>query len=36
MTYKKECKTVAGRDYVSEVTRWPGHKYTKNIPIYYG
>lgn len=36
MTYKKECKTVAGRDYVSEVTKWPGHKYTKNIPVYYG
>lgn len=36
MTYKKAAINVAGQDYVSEVTRWPGHKRVINIPVYYG
>lgn len=35
MTYKKQTINVAGQEYVSEVTRWPGHKRTINIPVYY-
>lgn len=33
MTYRKEARTIAGQDYVSEVTRWPGHTYVNNIPV---
>ena len=36
MTYKKQTTRVANTDYVSEVTRWPGHKRVINIPVYYG
>ncbi len=36
MTYKKTATRVAGKDYVSEVTRWPGHTKVINIPVYYG
>lgn len=36
MWYNKQCTEVAGQKYVSEVTRWPGHKRTVNIPIWYG
>ena len=36
MTYKKQVTTVAGKDYVSEITRWPGHTHVINIPVYYG
>lgn len=36
MTYKKNTINVAGTDYVSEVTHWPGHKRIINIPVWYG
>ena len=36
MTYRKQLTNVAGRDYVSEETRWPGHVRISNIPMYYG
>jgi len=36
MTYKKQTINVAGTEYVSEVTRWPGHKYINNIPVWKG
>lgn len=26
---------VAGKQYVREVTRWPGHKKVVNIPVEY-
>ena len=35
MTYDKEARTIAGRDYVREVTRWPGHVRVLNIPVEY-
>lgn len=35
MTYDKEAKTIAGHDYVREVTRWPGHVRVVNIPVEY-
>ena len=35
MTYGKFATEVAGKNYVQEVTRWPGHKQTINIPVYY-
>lgn len=35
MTYDKEAKTIAGHDYVREVTRWPGHVRIINIPVEY-
>ena len=35
MTYDKEAKTIAGHDYVREVTRWPGHVRVLNIPVEY-
>ena len=35
MTYDKEAKTIAGHDYVREVTRWPGHVHVLNIPVEY-
>lgn len=36
MTYNKQAVRVANTDYVREVTRWPGHTYVNNIPIYKG
>ena len=36
MTYKKQVTTVAGKDYVSEETRWPGHVRIVHYPVYYG
>lgn len=36
MTYKKTATQVAGKDYVSEETRWPGHVHVSHIPVYYG
>ena len=35
MTYNKRTVNVAGHDYVSEITRWSGHKRTVNIPVTY-
>ena len=35
MTYDKEARTIAGHDYVREVTRWPGHVRVLNIPVEY-
>ena len=35
MTYDKEARTIAGRDYVREVTKWPGHVHVLNIPVEY-
>ena len=35
MTYDKEARTIAGHDYVREVTRWPGHVHVLNIPVEY-
>lgn len=35
MTYKKAAINVAGQSYVQEVTRWPGHKHTVNIPVMH-
>lgn len=35
MTYDKEARTIAGHDYVREVTRWPGHVRIINIPVEY-
>ena len=35
MTYDKFSKQIAGRDYVREVTRWPGHVRVVNIPVEY-
>ena len=35
MTYDKEAKTIAGHDYVREITRWPGHVRIINIPVEY-
>ena len=35
MTYEKEARTIAGHDYVREVTRWPGHVRVLNIPVEY-
>lgn len=34
MTYDKQTRVVAGKDYVREVTRWAGHKYAQNTPVY--
>jgi len=33
MTYDKHTVTVAGQQYVREVTRWAGHKHIVNIPV---
>ena len=33
MTYDKHTVTVAGQQYVQEVTRWAGHKHIVNIPV---
>lgn len=35
MWYDKEARTIAGKQYVREVTRWPGHKKVVNIPVEY-
>ena len=35
MTYDKTAKSIAGHDYVREVTRWPGHVRIINIPVEY-
>ncbi len=35
MTYDKFATTIAKRDYVREVTRWPGHVRVINIPVEY-
>ena len=35
MTYKKTATNVAGENYVSEVTKWPGHTHVVNIPVEY-
>ena len=35
MTYDKFSKQIAGRNYVREVTRWPGHVRVVNIPVEY-
>ena len=35
MTYDKFATTIAKRDYVREVTRWPGHVRVVNIPVEY-
>ena len=35
MTYDKKATSIAGRDYVREVTRWPGHVRVDNIPVEY-
>ena len=35
MTYKKTATNVAGENYVSEVTKWPGHTRVVNIPVEY-
>lgn len=34
MTYDKSARTVAGKDYVREVTKWAGHKRVLNVPVY--
>ena len=36
MTYDKYAIRVANTDYVREVTRWPGHTYVNNVPVYKG
>ena len=36
MTYNKKAIRVAGKEYVREVTRWAGHVYGNNIPVYKG
>ena len=36
MTYAKNSINVAGKEYVREVTRWPGHTHVSNIPVYKG
>ena len=36
MTYAKNSINIAGKEYVREVTRWPGHTYVNNIPVYKG
>lgn len=37
MTYDKHANvSLPLHDYVREVTRWSGHKYANNIPIWYG
>lgn len=36
MTYKKTATRVAGKDYVSEETRWNGHVRVVHYPVYYG
>lgn len=35
MWYDKEARTIAGKQYVREVTRWPGHTHVVNLPIEY-
>ena len=35
MTYRKKATEIAGQMYVSEVTRWSGHKHVVNIPVSY-
>lgn len=35
MTYDKNIRRVANRDFVREVTRWPGHVHITNIPVEY-
>ena len=35
MTYKKTATSVAGENYVSEVTKWPGHTHVNNIGVEY-
>lgn len=35
MTYDKHIHRVANRDFVREVTRWPGHTQVVNIPVEY-
>ena len=35
MTYDKHIHRVANRDFVREVTRWPGHTKVVNIPVEY-
>lgn len=35
MTYDKPVHRVANRDFVREVTRWPGHTKGVNIPVEY-
>lgn len=35
MTYDKTAVRVANTDYVREVTKWPGHKYIRNIGVEY-
>ena len=35
MTYDKQIRRVANRDFVREVTRWPGHVHITNIPVEY-
>lgn len=36
MRYDKEARTIAGKTYVREVTRWPGHTRVVNLPVSYG
>lgn len=33
MTYDKYMYTVAGKDYVREITRWTGHTHVVNLRI---
>ena len=35
MTYRKQATSVAGENYVSEVTKWPGHTHVVHIPVEY-
>lgn len=36
MTYRKKATNVAGKDYVSEETRWNGHVHVSHFPVWYG
>jgi hypothetical protein len=35
MTYDKHTVTVAGQQYVREVTRWRGHVHVNNLLVEY-
>lgn len=35
MWYNNKVKSVAGKDYVTEVRRSPGKTYTRNIEVSY-
>ena len=36
MTYDKKAFSLPRYDYVREVTRWAGHTFGNNIPVWYG